>query len=159
MDLLPAQEDVIAFIKAGANGFIVKDATVEDFVRTIPSVAEGVDVVPPALTATLLSHIVDRAVLRDSPVLREGVTMTTRERAVIELVTDGLGNKEIAQRLNLSTHTVKSSVRHIMEKLALHSRLQLAVFAHQTGAANASRRSPPQTDSPATKKPKDRTAE
>ncbi len=47
MDLLPAREDVIAFIQAGANGFIVKDATIEDFVRTIRSVADGADVVPP----------------------------------------------------------------------------------------------------------------
>ena len=139
MDLLPAEEDVIAFIKAGANGFIVKDATVDDFVRTIRSVAEGADVVPHALTGTLLSHIVDRAALRDTPVLdtpgmMEGVRMTRREREVIDLVTDGLGNKEIAERLNLTPHTVQNYVRHILEKLALHSRLQLAAFAHKVGA-------------------------
>jgi two-component system nitrate/nitrite response regulator NarL len=144
MDLLPAQEDVIAFIKAGANGFIVKDATVEDFVRTIRSVAEGDDVVPHALTGTLLSHIVDQAVLRNAPVLdtpgiMEGVRMTTREREVIDLVTDGLGNKEIAQRLNLAPHTVKNYVRHILEKLALHSRLQLAACAHKARAPEANR--------------------
>ena len=78
MDLLPAQEDIIEFIQAGANGFIVKDATVEDFVGTIRSVAEGADVVPPALTGTLLSHIVEQAVLRNTPVLKEGVQMTKR---------------------------------------------------------------------------------
>ena len=148
MDLLPAREDVIEFIKAGANGFIVKDATVEDFLRTIRSVAEGADVVPPALTGTLLSHIVDQAVLRsapalDTPALMEGVRMTKRELEVIDLVTDGLGNKEIAQRLNLATHTVKNYVRHILEKLALHSRLQLAAFAHKAGAPEANRRTPP----------------
>jgi two-component system, NarL family, nitrate/nitrite response regulator NarL len=159
MDLLPAEEDVIEFIKAGANGFIVKDATVEEFVRTIRSVAEGTDVVPPALTGTLLSHIVDRAVFRDAPVLMEGVRMTKREREVIDLVAEGLGNKEIAQRLSLPTHTVKSYVRHIMEKLALHSRLQLAVFAHQAAAPEANRRTPPPTNAPATKKPADRTDE
>jgi len=142
MDLLPAEEDVIAFIKAGANGFIVKDATVEDFVRTIRSVAEGADVVPHALTRTLLSHIVDRAALGHTPVLdtpgmMEGVRMTRRERDVIDLVTDGLGNKEIAQRLNLAPHTVQNYVRHILEKLALHSRLQLAAFAHKAGAPEA----------------------
>jgi DNA-binding NarL/FixJ family response regulator len=105
------------------------------------------------LTGTLLSHIVDLPVLRDPPVLMEGVPMTDREREVIDLVAEGLGNKEIAQRLNLPTHTVRSYVRHILQKLALHSRLQLAVFAHQ----EASRRTPPPTNLPATKKPKDRT--
>ena len=144
MDLLPAQEDVISFIRAGANGFIVKDATVEDFVRTIRSVAEGADVVPHALTGRLLSHIVDQAVLRNTPVLdppglMEGVRMTRREREVIDLVTDGLDNKEIAQRLKLAPHTVKNYVRHILEKLALHSRLQLAAFAHKAKAPRLQR--------------------
>jgi two-component system nitrate/nitrite response regulator NarL len=144
MDLLPAQEDVIAFIKAGANGFIVKDATVDDVVSTIRSVAEGADVVPHALTGRLLSHIVDQAVLRNTPVLdppglMEGVRMTRREREVIDLVTDGLDNKEIAQRLKLAPHTVKNYVRHILEKLALHSRLQLAAFAHKAKAPRLQR--------------------
>jgi len=147
MDLLPAQEDVIAFIKAGANGFIVKDATVDDVVSTIRSVAEGADVVPHALTGTLLSHIVDRAVLRNTPVLdtpgmMEGVRMTRRERDVIDLVTEGLDNKEIAQRLNLAPHTVQNYVRHILEKLALHSRLQLAAFAHKAKSPTSIRLPP-----------------
>ncbi len=144
MDLLPAQEDVIAFIRAGANGFIVKDATVEDFVATIRSVAEGADVVPPALAGTLLSHIVDDAVRRDTsaldtPALLEGVRMTQREREIIDLVSDGLRNKEIAQRLHLSSHTVRNHVSHILEKLTLHTRLQLSAFAHKAGAPAANR--------------------
>jgi len=131
MDLLPAQEDVIAFIQAGANGFIVKDATIEDFVRTIRSVAEGADVVPPALTGTLLSHIVDQAVKRGAAAVLESVQMTKREREITGLIADGLSNKEIAQRLNIATYTVKSHVHNILEKLALHSRLQIAAHAHK----------------------------
>lgn len=134
MDLLPAQEDVIAFIKAGANGFIVKDATIDDFVRTIRSVAEGADVVPPALTGTLLSHIADQAVTRSSTAVLEAVQMTRREREITSLIADGLSNKEIAQRLNIATYTVKSHVHNILEKLALHSRLQIAAHAHKGGA-------------------------
>jgi DNA-binding NarL/FixJ family response regulator len=75
------------------------------------------------------------------------VRITTREREVIDLVTDGLGDKEIAQRLNLAPHTIRNYVRRILEKLALHSRLQLAVFARRAGA-------PEGTDSPPTKKPR-----
>jgi len=131
MDLLPAQEDVIAFIKAGANGFIVKDATIEDFVRTIRSVAEGADVVPPALTGTLLSHIVDQAVTRSTAAVLEAVQMTKREREITTLIAEGMSNKEIAQRLNIATYTVKSHVHNILEKLALHSRLQIAAHAHK----------------------------
>lgn len=131
MDLLPAREDIIGFIKAGAKGFIVKDATLEDFVRTIRSVAEGADVVPPALTKTLLSHIVDQAVTRSTAAVLEAVQMTKREREITGLIAEGLSNKEIAQRLNIATYTVKSHVHNILEKLALHSRLQIAAHAHK----------------------------
>src|SRR5690348_3282126 len=140
MDLLPAQEDVIAFIKAGANGFIVKDATIDDFVKTIRTVAEGSDVVPAALTGTLLSHIVDQAVTRSTSAVLEAVQMTKREREIMSLIAEGLSNKEIAQRLNIATYTVKSHVHNILEKLALHSRLQIAAHAHKAAA--------PQTDPP-----------
>ena len=136
MDLLPAKEDVIAFIKAGANGFIVKDATIEDFLRTIRSVAEGADVVPPALTATLLSHIVDQAIANSTAAVLEAVQMTKREREITGLIAEGMSNKEIAQRLNIATYTVKSHVHNILEKLALHSRLQIAAHAHKSSATN-----------------------
>jgi two-component system nitrate/nitrite response regulator NarL len=52
---------------------------------------------------------------------------------VIELIGEGLSNKEIAERLGVATHTVKSHVRNVMEKLALHTRLQIAAFAHRNG--------------------------
>jgi DNA-binding NarL/FixJ family response regulator len=135
MDLLPAQEDVIEFIQAGASGFIVKDATVEDFVRTIRSVAEGADVVPPSLTGTLLSHIVDQAVMHSTAAVLEAVQMTKREREITSLIAEGLSNKEIAQRLNIATYTVKSHVHNILEKLALHSRLEIAAHSYKTSAA------------------------
>ena len=131
MDLLPAQQDVIEFIKAGASGFIVKDATVDDFVKTIRAVAQGANVVPSALTGTLLSHIAEQAVIRQTPALADAVRMTKREREVIDLIAEGLSNKEIAKQLHLATYTVKSHVHNILEKLALHSRLQIAAHAHK----------------------------
>jgi DNA-binding NarL/FixJ family response regulator len=135
MDLLPAQEDVIAFIQAGASGFLVKDATIHDFVHTIRSVAEGADVVPPALTGTLLSHIVEQAVTRSTAAVLESVQLTKREREITSLIADGLSNKEIATRLHIATYTVKSHVHNILEKLALHSRLQIAAHAHKAGGS------------------------
>ena len=65
--------------------------------------------------------------------------MTRREREVIDLIGEGLSNKEIAQRLNVASHTVKSHVRNVMEKLALHTRLQIA--AYSTGTRPSSDRS------------------
>jgi len=129
MDLLPVPEDVVEFVKQGASGFVVKNATVDDLIQTVRWVAEGRDVLPPALTGTLLSHLARHAAEHPVPRSIEAVRMTKREREIVDLIADGHSNKEIAQRLHLSTHTVKSHVRNILEKLALHSRLQLAAYA------------------------------
>lgn len=138
MDLLPAPEDVIEFVKAGANGFIMKDATVQDLVSTIRSVALGADVVPPALTGTLLSHIAQQAAaVRQVPGASDAVRMTKREKEIMNLIAEGLSNKEIAQHLNIATYTVKSHVHNILEKLALHSRLQIAAYTHRAGPLSA----------------------
>jgi DNA-binding NarL/FixJ family response regulator len=131
MDLLPVQEDFGAFIKAGASGFILKDATVEDFIATIRSVAAGVDVVPRALTGRLLSLVAEHAVVRRTPALLGAMRMTAREQEITALIADGLSNKEIAQRLSIATYTVKSHVHNILEKLALHTRLEIAAHAHR----------------------------
>ena len=133
MDVLPEPEDIVQFVRRGAAGFVVKEASVDVFLATIRSVAEGAEVLPPALATPLLSHIADHAAARPSASLRRAARMTKREREVIGLIAEGMSNKEIARRLHLSTHTVKSHVRNILEKLALHSRLQVAAYAHEVG--------------------------
>lgn len=133
MDLVPTQEDILEFVRAGVSGFILKDATIADFHKTIRSVARGVKVLPSHLTGSLFSQIVDHAATgrRPSSII-ESVRMTKRERQVIELIADGLTNKEIAHKLHLSTYTVKSHVHNILEKLAMHTRVQIARYAHDT---------------------------
>lgn len=130
MDLLPAHEDIVEFVNAGVAGFILKDATLDDLVATIHSVAAGLSVLPKAMVNTLFSQIAKDAVERDAPALMASVRMTPRERQVINLIAEGLSNKEIAARLHIAVHTVKSHVRNVMEKLTLHSRLQIAAYAH-----------------------------
>ena len=130
MDLLPVHEEIAEFVNAGVAGFILKDATFEDFVDTIRSVAEGAQVLPPRMTGTLFSQIAQVALKRGRTAALEGVRMTHREREVIALIAVGLSNKEIATHLNIATDTVKSHVRNVMDKLALHSRLQIAAYAH-----------------------------
>jgi len=130
MDLLPVHEEIAEFVNAGVAGFILKDATFEDFVSTIRSVADGAQVLPPRMTGTLFSQIARVAVKRGQTAALDAVRMTQREREVIGLIATGLSNKEIATRLSIATDTVKSHVRNIMEKLALHTRLQIAAYAH-----------------------------
>jgi len=135
MDLIPLQSDVLEFVRAGVSGFILKDANVSDFYKTIRSVYKGTKVLPPHLTGTLFSQIVEHAIDGSSPsTINKSVRMTKRERQVIELIADGFTNKEIAQKLHLSPYTVKSHVHNILEKLALNTRVQIAKHAHLSDA-------------------------
>ena len=134
MDLLPVHEEIADFVNAGVAGFILKDATFEDFVGTIRSVADGARVLPAKMTGTLFSQIAHVAVRRGREEALKAVRMTEREREVIGLISDGRSNKEIAKDLNIATDTVKSHVRNVMDKLALHSRLQIAAYAHRQDA-------------------------
>ncbi len=128
MGLLPLQEDVAAFVRAGASGFIMKDASFEDFLSTIRAVADGAQVLPPQLTGSLFSQIARHAVRGGKAQVLDGVRLTERERQVIDLIGEGLSNKEIAGRLHIAIHTVKSHVHNVLEKLALHTRLEVAAF-------------------------------
>ena len=134
MDLLPLQEDIIDFVNAGVSGFIMKDATFEELVSTIHAVLLGHHVLPPVITSTLLSQIAKNAVSGGREEALEAVRMTPREKEVVQLIGEGRSNKEIAAEMSIATQTVKSHVRNVMEKLALHSRLQIAAFAHRAGA-------------------------
>jgi DNA-binding NarL/FixJ family response regulator len=130
MDLIPVQAEIVRYVEAGVSGFVLKDATFDDFIKTIRAVAKGANVLPPLLTGSLFAQIIEHASrsVRGNPFRL--VKMTKREREVIDLIAEGLSNKEIAGRLSLATDTVKSHVHNILEKLALHSRLEVANFAH-----------------------------
>ena len=134
MGLLPLQEDVADYVRAGASGFIMKDASFEDFFETIRAVAGGAEVLPQALTNSLFSQIARNAPKVSKGRLMESVRLTNREREVIDLLGEGLSNKEIASRLHIAVHTVKSHVHNVLEKLALRSRLEVAAFSHAGGS-------------------------
>jgi two-component system response regulator DevR len=131
MDLFPVHEEIREFVNAGVAGFVLKDASFDEFVTTIRSVAGGRKVLPPQMAESLFSQIAKAADGPDDSRTLDDVRMTRREREVIELIGEGLSNKEIAKRLNIASHTVKSHVRNVMEKLALHSRLQIAAYSHR----------------------------
>ena len=131
LGLIPAQLDIIELVEAGAAGFILKDATIEDVLSTIRAVARGIKILPPLVTESLFTHVVDYALRKGKGKLPDALRMTKREREIVVLIAEGLSNKEIAQRLNLSTYTVKSHVHNILEKMALHSRLEIATYSYR----------------------------
>lgn len=135
MDVIPVNEEIVEYVNAGVWGFVLKDATFDEFVATIRTVAGGDKVLPPKMTESLFSQIARAAIVGEKAAVIEDVRMTRREHEVIDLIGEGLSNKEIAQRLNIATHTVKSHVRNVMEKLTLHTRLQIAAYYHREGTA------------------------
>jgi len=134
MGLVPLMEDVGNYVRAGASGFIMKDASFDDLFATIRAVAGGAEVLPQALTNSLFTQIVRNVAMGSKARVLESVILTARERQVIELLGEGLSNKEIATRLHIAVHTVKSHVHNVLEKLALRSRLEVAAFSHAGGA-------------------------
>jgi DNA-binding NarL/FixJ family response regulator len=130
MDLAPVQADILQYVQAGANGFILKDASLNDLLETIRMVSQGTTVLPPPLTDSLFSQIVNHAVENKKSKLRQAIRMTKREKDVIELLGEGLSNKEIAQKIHVSIFTVKSHIHNIMEKLALHTRFEIANYSY-----------------------------
>jgi len=129
MGLAPTQPNILEFVQAGAEGFILKNASVEDVIKTIRAVAGGEPVLPPLMTGSLFSQVTEHAPLKGKRNLRVAIRMTEREKEIIALIVEGMSNKQIAVSLNIATFTVKSHVHNILVKLALHSRLQIANYS------------------------------
>ena len=135
MDMPPGEADIFALIRAGVSGFILKDASFDEFLTTIRLVVSGTHVLPPPLTDTLFSEIANQEARYAKTLLSSGSTLTKREREITMLIADGLSNKEIALRLNVATATVKSHVHTVLEKLTLRTRLQVASYYVREGAS------------------------
>lgn len=135
MGLLSAQADVADYVRAGASGFIMKNASLDEVFATIREVAGGREVLPLALTTSLFEQVARRAAKLPAPVIIESVRLTDREQQVVKLLGEGLSNEEIAVRLNVTAHTVKSQVNNVLEKLTLRSRLEVAAFTHMASKA------------------------
>lgn len=131
MDLIPTQSDILAFVQAGVEGFILKDASASEMSNIIRQVNDGAQILPHQLTGSLFDQIVESSTTGTKiSIIDRSVRLTKREKQIILLISDGLTNKEIAQNLRLSPSTVKSHVHNILEKLALTTRIQIAKYAH-----------------------------
>ncbi len=134
MDLLPEHTGIAQLISAGVAGFILSDATCEEFVQTLRSVALGDAILPARMMSNLFAQLGQSGSATDSPVRIDTSHLTPRELEVITLIAQGRSNKEIASQLSIAEHTVKTHVRNVMEKLSLNTRLQIAAYAHKKSA-------------------------
>ena len=122
---------VYAALRAGASGFLLKDATPDELVAAVRVVAAGESLLAPAVTSRLIAHFARQpALVSTPPSLNE---LTPREREVLVWVARGESNTEIAQRLVLAEQTVKTHVSRIFYKLGIRDRAQAVMVANETG--------------------------
>ncbi|HEY6538263.1 MAG TPA: response regulator transcription factor, partial [Candidatus Dormibacteraeota bacterium] len=119
-------------LRAGASGFLLKDAPPEQIVAGVRTVAAGEALLAPAITRSLIAQYTARS-RRDPGRPPPWAELTERELMVLRLMALGLGNSEIARRLHLGASTVKTHVGHILMKLDLRDRVQAVVLAYQAG--------------------------
>jgi DNA-binding NarL/FixJ family response regulator len=123
-----------AALRAGASGFLLKDAPTADLLSAIRAVASGDAVVAPSTTRRLLATIAHQLPVGETTAaLAELGSLTPREREVLIAVARGLSNAEIADELVLSEATVKTHVGRILAKLALRDRVQIVIYAYDRG--------------------------
>jgi DNA-binding NarL/FixJ family response regulator len=136
-------EYVYQALRAGASGFLVKDAEPEELIRAVRVVHRGEALLSPSVTRRLIASLATRAPAVPAAAGRDPANparpaadlarLTEREREVLALVAQGLSNEEIAIRLYLSPLTTKTHVSHIMTKLGARDRAQLVVIAYESG--------------------------
>ncbi len=124
-------EYVFAAIRAGASGFLLKDAEPEELLAAIRAVATGDAVVAPSATRRLLEQVADRLPGTTADPRLE--TLTDRERAVLLEVARGASNAEVGAALFMAEATVKTHVGRLLAKLGARDRVQLVVFAYESG--------------------------
>jgi DNA-binding NarL/FixJ family response regulator len=123
---------IIEALRAGASGFLLKDAPTHEVVAAVRAVAAGDAVLSAAVTRQLLDQVARRL---PAPVSRQPADLdllTEREHEVLRMLANGLSNAEIAAALVLSEATVKSHVSHLLAKLGLRDRVQAVIYAYET---------------------------
>ncbi|WP_318201370.1 response regulator transcription factor [Streptomyces sp. SCL15-4] len=128
-------EYVFGALRAGAAGFLLKNAEARELLEAVRTVARGEGIVAPAVTRRLIAEFAagagpDRGTAADPAVLQD---LTRREREVLGRIGEGLSNAEIAGRLDMAEGTVKTHVSRLLAKLGLRSRVQAAVLARELG--------------------------
>lgn len=120
-------------LRAGAAGFLLKDAQPEELFRAVRAVAAGEAVLAPRITRRMLELYGRRLPVAGGSEGSAAATLTPRERDILAAVADGLTNPEIAQRLYLSESTVKTHFGRVLAKLGLRDRVQAVIYAYERG--------------------------
>ncbi|MST31227.1 response regulator [Acidimicrobiaceae bacterium USS-CC1] len=123
------EEDLYEAIKAGANGYLLKEISVEEVAEAVRAAVQGQSLISPSMASKLLKEF--NSLARRAAEQEQAPTpvLTARELEVLRLVARGMSNREVAAALFISDNTVKNHVRNILEKLHLHSRMEAVMYA------------------------------
>lgn len=124
-------EYVHGALKAGARGFLLKDAGPDILAQAVHAAASGEALIAPSVTARLLSTFA--RLPTSTPVTQPDESLTQREEQVLLAVARGLSNAEIGEALHISTSTVKTHIARLMQKLDVRNRVEIAIWAYETG--------------------------
>jgi DNA-binding NarL/FixJ family response regulator len=134
IDAEPAPDDLLHAIEAGVDGYLTAESGLDDVAAAVVALQRGESVVPPFMLGPLLRSLIQRQ--RVATVTSEKLRrLTPREREVLSLLTEGLGDGGIAQRLVISPETARTHVQRILRKLEVRSRLDAISLVAQTGLA------------------------
>jgi DNA-binding NarL/FixJ family response regulator len=133
-------EYVFQALRAGASGFLGKNAEPDELLDAIRTVHRGDALLSPAATKSLIARFLTQPHQTSTASANTLATLTVRERQVLELVATGMSNEDIAARLVVSPHTAKTHVNRAMVKLGAHDRAQLVIAAYETGLVQPARR-------------------
>jgi DNA-binding NarL/FixJ family response regulator len=120
-------------LRAGASGFMLKDAPPEEIAAAVRIVANGEALLAPAITRAVIEEFTRQSPAPPSAPPRAVEELTPREREVLDLLARGLSNSEICERLVISEATAKTHVARILQKLDLRDRVQAVIYAYETG--------------------------
>jgi two-component system NarL family response regulator len=123
------EADLFEAVRAGANGYLLKDVPGEDIADGLRAVMGGQSLISPSMAGALLSEFATLSRATEARPALAVPRLTDREVQVLRLVARGMGNREIANELFISENTVKNHVRNILEKLQLHSRMEAVMYA------------------------------
>ncbi|GAB2685450.1 response regulator [Thalassiella azotivora] len=123
------ESDLFQAVRAGANGYLLKDVPGEDVADGIRAVVSGQSLISPSMAGALLQEFAALSRRAESRAPVPVPRLTDRELEVLRLVARGMANRDIAAELFISENTVKNHVRNILEKLQLHSRMEAVVYA------------------------------
>ena len=131
LGLVDLTDEIMACIEAGATGYVLKEASFDHLVETIRSVHRNEAFCSPRMAASLFSRIAELTSEAKPQLPPDSVKLTARELDVINLIAEGLPNKEIAKRLFIETQTVKNHIHNILDKLQLHNRFETVQYARE----------------------------